>query len=148
MKKTNGDFYYKKNRKGLGRHLIAEFYNCRDITSYKIIKKILKTAAESMGATVLRVGFHRFAPQGITAVALISESHISLHSWPEFKYLAVDIFTCGKKDPIFALKVLKKEFQPQKVEFKKIIRGNKLPSFRLCGGFAKKFFLEKKQERD
>lgn len=123
MKKTKGDFCFKNNRQGLGKHLIADFYNCKDIPSLRQTKTIFRRAAESIGATVLKVGFHRFHPQGTTAIALISESHISLHSWPEFRYLAVDIFTCGKKDPVFALDVLKKEFQPKKVKFKEIIRG-------------------------
>lgn len=123
LMKTKGDFYFKK---GVGQHLIVEFYGYKEVSSVVQVKKILKEAVEKMRARLLKIAIHRFQPQGLTAIALIAESHISLHFWPEFRYLAVDIFTCGKKDPHLALEVLKEKFQPQKIKIKKITRGSSI----------------------
>ena len=81
-------------------------------------------AAKAAQATVLKVNTHKFLPHGVTGVVLLSESHITFHTWPEFKYLALDIFTCGKKcDPYKALDYFKKEIKPDKVQIMEIKRG-------------------------
>lgn len=108
-----------------GIHLIAEFWYGKIIEDPKKIREILITAVRKMNNSPLKVAIHKFQPQGITAVVLLAESHIALHSWPEFNYLAIDIYTCGDKaTPEKALEYLKKEFQPKKVKIKKIKRGN------------------------
>lgn len=113
-----------KSEKYLGIHLIAEFWNGKVIEDPKIIKDILTTAAKKAHNTPLEVIIHKFEPQGLTGVILLAESHIALHLWPEFNYIAIDIFTCGNKtSPQKALDYFKKEFQPQKIEIKEIKRG-------------------------
>lgn len=81
----------------LGKHLLLELRDCNkevlDDLSY--LQGALVTAAEEAGATIVGKHFHRFAPQGVSGAVLISESHLSLHTWPEYGYAAVDIFTCG-----------------------------------------------------
>ena len=114
----------EKKQKYAGIHLIAEFWGSKVIEDSKEIEKILIEATKKGRNTPLKVSVHRFLPQGITGVVLLAESHIAIHSWPEFDYLAIDIFTCGEKAfPEKSLEYLKKEFKPKKVKVKKIKRG-------------------------
>jgi S-adenosylmethionine decarboxylase len=81
----------------LGRHLLLELRECNEavLDDLKYLENALVSAAREAGATVLDKSFHHFAPQGVSGVVLIAESHLSLHTWPEHAYAAVDIFTCG-----------------------------------------------------
>jgi len=81
----------------LGRHLLLELRDCNKavLDDLRYLENALVSAAEEAGATVLGKSFHQFAPQGVSGVVLIAESHLSLHTWPEHAYAAVDIFTCG-----------------------------------------------------
>ena len=113
-----------KKTKYAGIHLLADFWYGKIIEDTKEIEKILIEAAKKANNTPLEVSVHKFSPQGITGVILLAESHIALHSWSEFNYLAIDIFTCGNKAlPLKALHYLKKVFKPKKVEIKEIKRG-------------------------
>lgn len=113
-----------KKEKHVGIHLIADFWYGKNIEDPEELKRILVTAAKKAKNIPLKVSIHKFSPQGITGVVLLSESHIAFHSWPEINYLAVDIFTCGQKTlPEKALEYLKKEFKPRKVVVKRIKRG-------------------------
>jgi len=126
MKKTKGSIQWAKKtkQKFLGIHLIAEFWGGKIIEDPKELEKILKLAAKKAGNTPLEFSFHKFNPQGMTGVLLLAESHISFHSWPEYNYVALDIFTCGSKTfPEKALEVLKKKMKPQKVKVMVIKRG-------------------------
>ncbi|MDD4859443.1 MAG: adenosylmethionine decarboxylase [Dehalococcoidales bacterium] len=82
----------------LGRHLLLELKNCNSgvLNDLDFLKQALLAAAKESGATVLGVDFHSFNPQGVSGVVIIAESHMSIHTWPEFDYAAVDVFTCGK----------------------------------------------------
>lgn len=113
-----------KRQKYAGVHLLAEFWGGKIIENPKEIKKILIEATRRTRNTPLKVTIHKFQPQGITGVILLAESHLSLHSWPEWNYLAIDIFTCGEKTmPHKALEYLKEIFRPKKVQIKEIKRG-------------------------
>ena len=81
----------------LGRHLLLELRECNKavLDDLKYLENALVSAAKEAGATVIDKSFHQFAPQGVSGVVLIAESHLSLHTWPEHAYAAVDIFTCG-----------------------------------------------------
>lgn len=108
----------------IGVHLIAEFWGCRNIKSSKEFEDILLGAAKQAKATALKVYVHKFTPQGMTGVVVLSESHITFHSWPELKYLALDIFTCGKKSrPYKALEFMKEKIKPNQVQVVEIKRG-------------------------
>lgn len=86
-----------ENPKVVGKHAIYELLggdpNLLDDENF--VKKALRDAAEAAGATLLGLITHKFEPQGVTAVALLSESHLSFHSWPEYSYASIDAFTCG-----------------------------------------------------
>lgn len=81
----------------LGNHIIVEFYDCK-ITSLSDVSKVEKAmieAAKEAGATVVGSNFHQFNPYGVSGVVIIAESHLTIHTWPEYGYAAVDLFTCG-----------------------------------------------------
>lgn len=81
----------------LGRHILAEIYGCTAdmLNNAKIIEQCMVRAALKAGAEVREVAFHKFSPQGVSGVVVISESHLTIHTWPELGYAAVDVFTCG-----------------------------------------------------
>jgi len=111
-------------KKFVGNHLIADFWYGKIIENPKEIKKILIEAAKASNSTPLEVVIHKFTPEGITGVVLVSESHIAIHTWPELNYMAVDIFTCGSHTfPKKAFQYLKSVFQPKKVNWREIKRG-------------------------
>jgi S-adenosylmethionine decarboxylase len=98
----------------VGRHVIAELLggNPNFLNDESYIRAVLKEAAERAGGMVLDVTSHKFKPQGVTALALLSESHISIHTWPENGYAAVDVFTCGNHtNPQLACDFLKKSLE-------------------------------------
>ena len=80
------------------KHLLLELYRCdsEKLNDESFLRCILNRAAKLANAKVLNLISHKFSPQGVTAIALLAESHISIHTWPESNYSAVDIFTCGK----------------------------------------------------
>ncbi|MFH1646421.1 MAG: adenosylmethionine decarboxylase [Chloroflexota bacterium] len=81
----------------LGRHLLIELLDCNEeaLNDLGYLRDAMLTAARECGAVVLGDSFHRFSPQGVSGVVVIAESHLSIHTWPEFGYAAVDVFTCG-----------------------------------------------------
>lgn len=91
-----------------GVHLIADLTGGRGLDDVALIERALRDAAAAARATMLELRLHAFGPgQGVTGVALLAESHISIHSWPEHGYAAVDIFVCGRRcDPDAALAAL------------------------------------------
>lgn len=107
-----------------GTHIIADFWQGKDIAAPRELKRILLQAAEEAQNTPLQVSIHTFSPRGITGVVLLAESHIAIHTWPEIEYVAIDIFTCGQgANAKKALAYLRKELNPQKVAVKAMQRG-------------------------
>jgi len=122
--KRNLSWYLNRNQKYVGIHLIADFWGAKIIEDSKKIEAILLNAAKAGKNKPLKVVIYKFPYQGITGIVLLKESHIAIHSWPEIDYLAIDIFTCGKKSlPYEALKYLKEEFTPRRIIIKEIKRG-------------------------
>ena len=83
---------------GIGRHCILELYGCPNylLDNQSFIQQVLREAAAIAKSTLLGELSHKFSPQGVTALVLLAESHISIHTWPESGYAAVDVFTCGE----------------------------------------------------
>ena len=95
----------------LGRHITVELTGCdaKIIADSDAVKKALLGAAEASGAHIVESSFHYFSPQGVSGFVIISESHYSIHTWPEFDYAAVDVFTCGETiSPLTGIEYLKK----------------------------------------
>ena len=98
----------------LGRHIIVEFYNCEPeiLNSVVHIEQHMETAARTAGATVINTTFHHFSPYGVSGVVVIQESHLAIHTWPEYGYASVDLFTCGDTvDPWVSYEYLKNSFK-------------------------------------
>jgi len=107
-----------------GTHLLVELWQGEGWTSLATVERVLREAVTACGATLLEIRLHRFSPyEGISGVAIIQESHVSIHTWPEFQYAAVDLFMCGKVDPYQAIPVLKAGFAPKHVQVMDIKRG-------------------------
>ena len=110
----------------LGRHVLAEVYGCPFdvLNDVKKVEEIMVTAALEAGAEVREVVFHKFSPQGVSGVVVISESHLAIHTWPELGYAAVDVFTCGDRvNPWDACNFIKEKFKAEYMEANEIKRG-------------------------
>jgi S-adenosylmethionine decarboxylase proenzyme len=112
----------------LGRHVLLELYQCpvELLKAGNELEGFLKAAAERMGATVVTSNFHQFSPYGISGVVIIQESHLTLHTWPEHQYAAVDIFTCGEIDLQAGIEHLIQVFQAETADWKLYERGKGL----------------------
>lgn len=111
---------------GLGRQVLAEFYGCNSdvLDCQEQISRIMEKAALEAGAEIREVVFHKYAPQGVSGVVVISESHLAIHTWPEFDYAAVDIFTCGSKvDPWISFEYLREHLAAKQATVKEVKRG-------------------------
>ena len=100
----------------LGRHVLCEAYGCDPevINDLEQVERLMVDAALHAGAEVREVVFHRFTPQGVSGVVVISESHLAIHTWPELGYAAIDVFTCGDRvDPHDACEYLILHFSPR-----------------------------------
>lgn len=113
--------------KVLGKHLTVDMYGCsfEVLDNLDYIKTAMTTAAEESNLTLLDFSYYKFDPQGLTALALLSESHMSIHTYPELGYAAVDVFTCGDLSrPDKAIAILKKFLKPEKTKTTNIRRGD------------------------
>jgi S-adenosylmethionine decarboxylase len=93
----------------LGRHILVELYDCdkEALNNLGFLREVMVNAAIDCGAVVLGESFHHFSPLGVSGVVIIAESHLSIHTWPEYGYAAVDVFTCGTAvDPEIAARIL------------------------------------------
>ena len=110
----------------LGKHLLLEMKDCNRevLNDLGFLKGTMLAAAKESGATVLGESFHPFHPQGISGVVIIAESHLSIHTWPEYGYAAIDIFTCGDTvQPEKAAKVLIEKLSAKNHSMIEIQRG-------------------------
>ncbi|MBA4032477.1 MAG: adenosylmethionine decarboxylase [Planctomyces sp.] len=109
----------------LGQHVIIELWGCNSgIDDADLMKQAMLDAVKAARATLLYIDVHKFDPQGVTGVAVLTESHLSVHSWPEHGYLAADVFTCGNTTrPVAAAEVLCQYFQPTQFDVQEVIRG-------------------------
>ena len=110
----------------LGLHLILELKECRPdlLDDMDFVQQTLLNAAEATGATIIGKTFHKFAPQGVTGVVAIAESHVCIHTWPEYGYAAADIFTCGENfSPRAAAALIAEAFESKDPDFQEVTRG-------------------------
>lgn len=110
----------------LGRHVLAEVYGCRfeALNDIGKVEDIMVNAALEAGAEVREVVFHKFSPQGVSGVVVISESHLAIHTWPELGYAAVDVFTCGERvNPWDACNYVSEAFGAEYVKAQEVSRG-------------------------
>ncbi len=96
------------------KELLVDLYGCQgDLDNAEFLIGVLRAAAQKMGSTVIKTTSHRFSPKGITAMAILAETHISIHTWPEYGYAALDIFICSNEiDPNLGWKSVKEALMP------------------------------------
>ena len=108
-----------------GTHLIIDLFGAKRLDDLKHIKETLKRCVEVAGATLLHIHLHHFTPNGgVSGVAVLAESHISIHSWPEAGYAALDVFMCGNAEPHATIGVLEAAFRPDRTVVKEHLRAN------------------------
>jgi S-adenosylmethionine decarboxylase len=109
----------------LGQHVIIELWGCNEgINDADVVRTAMLEAVQAANATLLDLNVHTFSPHGVTGVAVLSESHLSVHTWPEYGYMAADVFTCGDTTkPVAAAEVLRRYFEPQEFDVQELTRG-------------------------
>ena len=115
---------------GLGTHILLELKECNPelLNDLDFIRSAMLQTASQVGATIVGESFHRFSPQGVTGILAIAESHISIHTWPEYRYAAADIFACGASrtssfEPRAAADLLVKRLEAKDPEIIEVPRG-------------------------
>jgi S-adenosylmethionine decarboxylase len=110
--------------KAIGRHIILEMWGCQNLDSVQTAERALREMVDALDVNLLDLHVYPFSPVGVTGMAIVSESHLVIHTWPEHGYAAVDIFTCGApREPQDAVDVLRRHYQPERVGVMEINRG-------------------------
>jgi S-adenosylmethionine decarboxylase len=114
----------KDGRVYAGSHVLVDFWGASNLSEPELIEMALREAADACGATVLHAHVHQFSSNGgVSGVAVLAESHISIHTWPELDFAAFDIFMCGNCVPERALPVLRRVFRPDREQVEEHKRG-------------------------
>ncbi len=109
-----------------GTHLIIEVVKGAGLDNEARIQQAFRDCVDGCGATLLHIHTHKFSPQGVSGVAVLPESHISVHTWPEIGYGAFDVFMCGDARPWNAVDILRRAFDAEEVRVKELLRGDGL----------------------
>ncbi|MBM3566823.1 MAG: adenosylmethionine decarboxylase [Alphaproteobacteria bacterium] len=119
------DYFVEKNGvKFAGTHLIVDLWDASRLDDPKFVADTLESAARTAGATILHTHMHHFSPNGgVSGVVVLAESHISIHTWPERNYAALDVFMCGECDPYRTIPTLRRAFGTDRVQFSELKRG-------------------------
>lgn len=108
-----------------GTHLLIDLWGAQRIDDIDHVERSMRDAVVAAGATLLQIHLHHFTPNnGVTGVAILAESHISIHTWPERSFAAIDIFMCGEASPMLAIPVIKERFTPERVVIDTAYRGD------------------------
>ena len=107
-----------------GAHLIVDIWGADQLDDLELMERAMREAFEAAKATLLHIHLHHFTPNGgISGVAVLAESHISVHTWPERQFAAFDIFMCGDAKPELAVEVLRTHFHPGQFQVQELLRG-------------------------
>jgi S-adenosylmethionine decarboxylase len=109
-----------------GAHLIVDIYGGERLNDVAYIEETLRQCVAESGATLLHIHLHPFEPNGVSGVAVLAESHISIHTWPDAGYAALDVFMCGAANPDACIPVLRKAFKAKRVAVSELLRGQGL----------------------
>ena len=117
-------FIEREGMRFAGTHLIVDLWDAARLDDIDAIEAAFREAVTAAGATLLHIHLHHFTPNhGVSGVAVLAESHISIHTWPENGFAAFDVFMCGAADPHRAVDVLRQAFSPGRVEVQEYRRG-------------------------
>ncbi len=119
------DYYIERDGvRYAGTHLIVDLWGAGRLDDLAHVEATLRAAVIAAKATLLHIHLHHFTPNhGISGVAVLAESHISIHTWPENGYAALDVFMCGDAEPRAAIEVLREAFKPDRLAVEEILRG-------------------------
>jgi S-adenosylmethionine decarboxylase len=107
-----------------GSHFIIDLWGATELDNLPLMESTLRRAVDRCGATLLHIHLHHFSPNGgISGVAVLAESHISVHTWPEHGYAAFDVFMCGNTNPVKSLPVFEQAFRPARSDIQELMRG-------------------------
>ncbi len=122
------DYFIERDGKVFaGTHLIIDIVDGERLNDLEYIEQTLTDCVEAAGATLLHLHLHHFTPNdGVSGVAVLAESHISIHTWPECGYAALDVFMCGGAQPHAAIDVLRDAFKPRDIKVRELLRGEDL----------------------
>ena len=118
-------FAVRKGVRCAGVHLIIDLHGAKRLNDIEHIEATLRRCVEAASATLLHIHLHHFQPSGVSGVAVLAESHISIHTWPEAGYAALDVFMCGSADPDKCVPVLREAFSATRVGVNELLRGQK-----------------------
>ncbi|MDO9381489.1 MAG: adenosylmethionine decarboxylase [Hyphomicrobiaceae bacterium] len=122
------DFFVERDGvRFAGSHLIVDLFGAKRLDDLKHVEATLKNCVDASGATLLNIHLHHMPNKGVTGVAVLAESHISIHSWPEAEYAALDIFMSGDADPYKCVEILRQAFSAGEVVLKVHKRGEDMP---------------------
>jgi S-adenosylmethionine decarboxylase len=106
-----------------GVHLIVDLHGASGLDDIELIETTLRRCVDAANATLLHIHLHHFHPNGVSGVAVLAESHISIHTWPDVGYAALDVFMCGKASPDACIPILREAFRADRVEVNELLRG-------------------------
>ncbi len=108
-----------------GTHLIIDLYGADHLDDIAYIEATLRECVTKARATLLHIHLHHFEPNGgVSGVAVLAESHISIHTWPEYGYAALDVFMCGNAEPQACTPILQQAFHAERIEVQELLRGS------------------------
>jgi len=117
-------FAVRKGVRCAGVHLIVDLHGAKRLDDIEHIEATLRRCVEAARATLLHIHLHHFQPSGVSGVAVLAESHISIHTWPEAGYAALDVFMCGSAEPDKCIPVLREAFSAKRVGVNELLRGH------------------------
>ena len=120
---TKDYFISRGDKRYAGIHLLIDLYGASHLSDSAYIEKTMRQCVEASGATLLHIHLHRFEPDGVSGVAVLAESHISVHTWPESRYAAFDVFMCGNTRPEVCIEIMREAFEAERVDVQEVLRG-------------------------
>ena len=124
---TRSDHFIRRGDKVYaGTHLIIEVVDGTGLDEEERIQQAFRDCVDACGATLVHIHTHKFSPRGVSGVAVLAESHISVHTWPEIGYGAFDVFMCGSARPWHAVDVLAAAFETSDIRVRELLRGDSL----------------------
>jgi len=118
-----GHFAVRNGVRCAGVHLIVDLHGAQRLDDIDHIEATLRRCVEAAKATLLHIHVHHFKPNGVSGVAVLAESHISIHTWPDAGYAALDVFMCGSAEPDACIPVLREAFGAKRIGVNEMLRG-------------------------
>ena len=133
QKEPKDHFIKRDGLEFAGSHLIVDLWGAEHLDNLEVMEDTFRSAVQAAGATLLHIHLHHFTPEGgISGVAVLAESHISVHTWPERRFAAFDVFMCGDSEPKKAVEIIKNVFKPEHVTVHEYLRGVVMHDEALC----------------